>query len=97
MFCKWRGIDIDMLFYRLRIYTVQEVKWHLQGYTRSEQKLEKNKASYFLFLCKDQTLPHRGRGAKRHSSYNKTKIRQNRMRESCFKNSKQLSFLNSLP
>ena len=75
MFCKWSGIDIDMLFYRLRIYTEQEVKWHLQGYIRSEQKLEKNKASYFLFLCEDQTLPYRGRGAKRHSSDNKTKIR----------------------
>lgn len=37
------------LFIDLRIYTVQEVEWPLQGYTTNEQELEKIKpASYSL-------------------------------------------------
>ena len=43
-----------MLFYRLKIYTVQEVKWHLQGYTRSEQKLEKIKPHTSSFFVKNK-------------------------------------------
>lgn len=43
MFCQWKGIDIGMLFYRVRIDTVLEVKWHLQGYTTNKQKVEKIK------------------------------------------------------
>lgn len=57
MICKWKGRDIDMPFYRLRIYLVQKVKWHLQGYTTSEQKLEKIKPHTSLSFVKIKLHP----------------------------------------
>lgn len=71
-------MDIDEPFYRLKNLWYRKSSDTCKAIQLMKKKEKrKHQASYFLFLCKDQTSPHRGREAKRHRSNNKTKKKEN--------------------